>query len=98
MTKCYWETQPQGCAKPHCPFLHQYPKVEHIQVVQPHFEMYIQDPIKEALPLRRSTSSRSPSPDSQVGFHLDRQTITHLQLLFSLIKYALLSCRLLLVL
>ena len=28
VTKCYWETQPQGCAKPHCPFLHQYPKVE----------------------------------------------------------------------
>ena len=27
VTKCYWETQPQGCAKPHCPFLHQYPKV-----------------------------------------------------------------------
>jgi len=51
VTKCYWETQPQGCAKPHCPFLHQYPK----------------DPIKEALPLRRSTSSRSPSPDSQAA-------------------------------
>ena len=33
VTKCYWETQPQGCAKPHCPFLHQYPKVEDTLVV-----------------------------------------------------------------
>ena len=31
VTKCYWETQPQGCAKPHCPFLHQYPKVNIFQ-------------------------------------------------------------------
>ncbi|GJQ82865.1 hypothetical protein Trydic_g2603 [Trypoxylus dichotomus] len=23
---CYWETQPGGCLKPHCPFLHQNPK------------------------------------------------------------------------
>lgn len=21
-TQCYWETQPSGCAKPHCPFMH----------------------------------------------------------------------------
>ena len=28
----------------------------------------VQDPIKEALPMRLSTSSRSPSPDSQVTF------------------------------
>lgn len=20
---CYWETQPGGCLKPHCPFMHQ---------------------------------------------------------------------------
>lgn len=20
---CYWESQPGGCLKPHCPFLHQ---------------------------------------------------------------------------
>ena len=30
------------------------------------FIMHVKDPIKEALPMRRSTSSRSPSPDSQV--------------------------------
>jgi len=22
VTRCYWETQPGGCGKPHCPFLH----------------------------------------------------------------------------
>ena len=22
-TKCYWESQPTGCTKPHCPFLHE---------------------------------------------------------------------------
>jgi hypothetical protein len=25
-TKCYWEEQPGGCRKPHCPFLHDRPK------------------------------------------------------------------------
>ena len=25
-TKCYWESQPTGCKKPHCPFLHDKPK------------------------------------------------------------------------
>ena len=25
---CYWETQPSGCLKPHCPFLHDKPKEE----------------------------------------------------------------------
>lgn len=23
---CYWETQPVGCLKEHCPFLHQHPR------------------------------------------------------------------------
>ncbi|KAL0272861.1 UNVERIFIED_CONTAM: hypothetical protein PYX00_005684 [Menopon gallinae] len=23
---CYWENQPSGCIKPHCPFLHKYPR------------------------------------------------------------------------
>lgn len=23
---CYWETQPGGCLKPHCPFQHKTPK------------------------------------------------------------------------
>ena len=26
VTPCYWESQPQGCTKPHCAFLHQQPK------------------------------------------------------------------------
>ena len=26
--KCYWESQPTGCLKPHCPFLHENPKVD----------------------------------------------------------------------
>ena len=25
-TQCYWEKQPSGCKKPHCPFLHDAPK------------------------------------------------------------------------
>ena len=36
--------------------------------------VHVQDPIKEALPMRRSTSSRSPSPDSQVTFPLIEPT------------------------
>jgi len=52
VTKCYWETQPQGCAKPHCPFLHQYPK----------------DPVKEALPFRHNASrSPSPDSQATPG-------------------------------
>lgn len=23
---CYWESQPVGCLKEHCPFLHQHPR------------------------------------------------------------------------
>ena len=23
---CYWETQPGGCRKPHCPFMHTSPR------------------------------------------------------------------------
>lgn len=26
MIPCYWETQPSGCCKPHCPFSHRNPK------------------------------------------------------------------------
>jgi len=26
VTSCYWESSPQGCTKPHCPFLHSFPK------------------------------------------------------------------------
>ena len=42
MTQCYWETQPQGCTKPHCPFLHQQPK----------------DPVKQPLPSSEAKTSK----------------------------------------
>merc|ERR1719431_2201856 len=43
VTPCYWETQPQGCNKPHCAFLHQQPK----------------DPVKQALPTHQPAKSSS---------------------------------------
>ena len=52
MTQCYWETQPQGCTKPHCPFLHQQPK----------------DPVKQPLPsLEAKTSSKSAHSNLDAG-------------------------------
>ena len=27
MIQCYWEDQPSGCQKPHCPFRHKNPKI-----------------------------------------------------------------------
>ena len=42
VTSCYWESQPQGCSKPHCPFLHQKPK----------------DPVKQPLPSREAKTSK----------------------------------------
>ena len=32
-TKCYWESQPTGCKKPHCPFLHDKPKEPYPEAV-----------------------------------------------------------------
>ena len=32
---CYWERQPSGCTKPHCPFLHDSPKEPHPEVLIP---------------------------------------------------------------
>ena len=52
MTQCYWESQPQGCSKPHCPFLHQQPK----------------DPVKQPLPsLEAKTSSKSSHSNLDSG-------------------------------
>ncbi|VEN56080.1 unnamed protein product [Callosobruchus maculatus] len=28
---CYWETQPVGCLKAHCPFMHQKPKLNSLE-------------------------------------------------------------------
>jgi len=41
VTQCYWETQPQGCTKPHCAFLHQQPK----------------DPVSQPLPSKEAKTS-----------------------------------------
>ena len=32
-TNCYWESQPSGCKKPHCPFLHDKPKEPYPEAV-----------------------------------------------------------------
>ena len=48
VTPCYWETQPQGCSKPHCPFLHQVPK----------------DPVSQPLPQTQISPTPPPKLDS----------------------------------
>ena len=32
-TPCYWESQPGGCQKPHCPFLHEKSREQHPEAV-----------------------------------------------------------------
>ena len=41
---CYWEKQPSGCKKPHCPFLHDSPKEPHPEVLIPHEDTRCRQP------------------------------------------------------
>jgi len=65
---CYWESQPGGCSKPHCPFLHDKPK----------------DPVTQPLPTASTLDNETMPPGLDSGtIIINKKKLKSLQKMFS---------------